>query len=570
MKQNIKDWRSVAYFSMEIGIDEKICTYSGGLGILAGDTIRSAADLRVPMVAVTLLYRKGYFRQRLDADGWQREEPTSWAFDALLQEEAPRAQVTVEGRTVHLRAWRYDAEGESGYAVPIYFLDADLPENSEWDRGLTQSLYGGDEHYRISQEVILGIGGVRMLRTLGYQEIGTFHLNEGHAALLTLELLDEAAKQAGRESIIAQDRDTVRDHCVFTTHTPVPAGHDKFPLELARKVIGERDDFFGLEGVLHEGTTLNMTYLGLNLSRYVNGVARKHGEISRLMFAGYTIDAITNGVHAAAWVAAPFRELFDRTIPSWRQDNFSLRYALNVSRDELWDVHMQCKKQLMGLVNDETGVGMDENILTIGFARRAATYKRADLLFRDMERLKRISNEVGKIQIVYSGKAHPRDHAGKELIKKIFRAKNDLTHDIKIVYLENYNMTLGAIMTAGVDIWLNTPEPPMEASGTSGMKASLNGVPNLSVLDGWWIEGHIEGLTGWSIGEPVHGKGEERDHSQDAPSLYDKLEHTVVPLFYSDRGRFMDMMAYSIAINGSFFNTQRMVQEYVLNAYFNR
>jgi starch phosphorylase len=570
MEQTDLGQRFVAYFAMEIGIDERMCTYSGGLGVLAGDTIRSAADLRVPMVAVTLLYRKGYFRQRLEADGWQREEPTSWAFEELLQEESPRAQVTVEGRTVHLRAWRYDVQGVSGYTVPIYFLDADLGENSKWDRGLTQSLYGGDEHYRISQEVILGVGGVRMLRALGYHDINTFHLNEGHAALLTLALLDEAAKQAGRESIIAQDRDAVRNHCVFTTHTPVPAGHDKFPLELARRVIGERDDFFGLEGVLYEGNTLNMTYLGLNLSRYVNGVARKHGEVSRLMFAGYTIDAITNGVHAAAWVSAPFRELFDRTIPLWRQDNFSLRYALSIPREELWGAHMQCKKQLMGLVNRETGAGMDENILTIGFARRAATYKRADLLFRDMERLKRISNEVGKIQIIYGGKAHPRDHEGKDLIKRIFWAKHELQHDIQVAYLENYNMTLGAMITSGVDLWLNTPEPPMEASGTSGMKASLNGVPNLSVLDGWWIEGHIEGLTGWSIGEPVHGKGEERDHSKDTPSLYDKLEHAVVPLFYNDRGRFMDMMAYSIAINGSFFNTQRMVQEYVLNAYFNR
>jgi starch phosphorylase len=562
--------RSVAYFSMEIGIDERICTYSGGLGILAGDTIRSGADLRVPMVAVTLLYRKGYFRQRLEADGWQREEPTSWAFEKLLEEESPRAQVQIEGRTVHLRAWRYDVRGEGGHTVPIYFLDADLSENSEWDRGLTQSLYGGDDHYRISQEVILGIGGVRMLRALGYHEIDTFHLNEGHAALLTLALLDEAAKEAGRESIIAQDRDAVRNHCVFTTHTPVPAGHDKFPLELARKVIGERDDFFGLEGVLYERNTLNMTYLALSLSRYVNGVARKHGEVSRLMFAGYTIDAITNGVHAATWVSAPFRELFDRIIPSWRQDNFSLRSALSIPREELWGAHRQSKKQLLGLVNHETGAGMDENILTIGFARRAATYKRADLLFRDMERLKRISNEVGKIQIIYGGKAHPRDHEGKELIKRIFWAKNQLQHDIQVAYLENYNMTLGAMITSGVDIWLNTPEPPMEASGTSGMKAALNGIPNLSVLDGWWIEGHIEGLTGWSIGEPVHGKGEERDHAQDAPSLYDKLEQAVVPLFYHDRARFMDMMAYSIAINGSFFNTQRMVQEYVLNAYFNR
>jgi starch phosphorylase len=570
MTQNLNEQRSVAYLSMEIGIDERICTYSGGLGVLAGDTIRSVADLKVPMVAITLLYRKGYFQQRLKADGWQQEEPASWAVEDLLQEESPQVWVLVEGRTVHLRAWRYDVQGVSGYTVPIYFLDADLPENSEWDRGLTQTLYGGDEHYRISQEVILGIGGVRMLRALGYKDISTFHLNEGHAALLTLELLDEAARRAGRESVIQQDVESVRNQCVFTTHTPVPAGHDKFPLELARKVIGERNDFFGLEGVLYEGNTLNMTYLALRLSRYINGVAQKHGEVSRLMFAGYTIDAITNGVHAATWVSGPFRELFDRYIPFWRQDNFSLRYALSLPRQELWDAHMQCKKRLMDFVNREADAAMDESILTIGFARRAAAYKRADLLFQDMERLKRISNTVGKIQIIYSGKAHPRDDEGKELIKRIFGARQELQHEIRVVYLENYNMTLGGMITSGVDLWLNTPEPPMEASGTSGMKAALNGIPNLSVLDGWWIEGHIEDLTGWSIGEPVQGKGDGRDHSLDASSLYDKLEQTIVPLFYHDRHRFMDMMAYSIAVNGSFFNTQRMVQEYVLNAYFNR
>jgi len=570
MEQSPNEWRSVAYFSMEVGIDERICTYSGGLGVLAGDTIRSAADLKVAMVAVTLLYHKGYFRQRLEADGWQREEPDSWAVEELLQEEPQRICVPVEGRTVHLRAWRYDVKGAGGYTVPIFFLDADLPDNSDWDRGLTQSLYGGDEHYRISQEVILGIGGVRMLRALGYKDISTFHLNEGHAALLTLELLDDAAKEAGRESVIQEDAESVRNRCVFTTHTPVPAGHDKFPLDLARKVIGERDDFFGLEGVLYEGKILNMTYLALNLSRYINGVAQKHGEVSRLMFAGYTIDAITNGVHAATWVSGPFRELFDRHIPIWRQDNFSLRNTLGIPREELWNAHMQCKKQLMDFVNRETKAIMDENILTIGFARRATPYKRADLLFQDMARLRRISNEVGKIQVIYGGKAHPRDSEGKELIKRIFGARHELHHAIMVVYLENYNMTLGTLITSGVDPWLNTPEPPMEASGTSGMKASLNGVPNLSILDGWWIEGHIEGLTGWSIGESIHGKGDERDNTLDASSLYDKLEHAVVPLFYKDRERFMDMMAYSIAINGSFFNTQRMVQEYVLNAYFNR
>lgn len=568
MRQSINEQRSVAYFSMEIGLDERIHTYSGGLGILAGDTIRSAADLEVPMVAVTLLYRKGYFRQKLEADGWQREEPDSWAVEDFLEEMPQRTWVLVEGRTVHLRCWRYDVKGASGFTVPVYFLDADLPENYEWDRTLTHFLYGGDEHYRLCQEVILGIGGARMLRALGHENIRSFHMNEGHAALLTLELLDEEAKRAGRKSFTEEDRQAVRNQCVFTTHTPVPAGHDKFPIDLARQVLDERNDFFGLEGVLYEGNTLNMTNLALNLSRYVNGVARKHGEVSRLMFAGYSIDAITNGVHAATWVSEPFQELFDRHIPLWRQDNFCLRSALSIPKQEIWEAHMRAKKRLIDFANRETGAGMDENVLTIGFARRATTYKRGDLLFQDLERLRRIAAAAGKIQVIYAGKAHPRDHGGKELIKRIFQAKQALANEVKIAYLENYNMALGAMITAGVDIWLNTPEPPMEASGTSGMKAAFNGVPNLSVLDGWWIEGHIEGLTGWSIGEAARGKGEDRDHSRDAPSLYDKLEKIVLPLFYGDRERFIAVMIYSIAINGSFFNTHRMVQEYVLNAYF--
>jgi len=562
--------RQIAYFSMEIGIDERIRTYSGGLGVLAGDTIRSAADLKVPMVAVTLLYRKGYFRQKLDPDGWQREEPDFWNFEELLEEELPRVQVTIEGRTVHLRAWRYDVKGISGYLVPVYFLDADLPENSEWDRKLTHTLYGGDDHYRICQEVILGIGGVRMLRALGYKNIKTFHMNEGHSALLVLELLDEVAKKAGREYVTKQDVEIVRNCCVFTTHTPVPVGHDKFSLELARKVIGNRDDFFALEGVIYEENILNMTYLALNFSRYINGVARKHSEVSKLMFAGYQINAITNGVHAATWVSPPFQELFDHYIPMWRQDNFSLRYALSIPREKLWEAHMKCKRKLISLINQKTGVGMDENILTLGFARRATLYKRPDLIFNDLERLRRISNEVGNFQIIYAGKAHPRDYEGKKLIQRIFQAKEKLYPDVKVSYLENYDIKLAALLTSGVDVWLNTPEPPMEASGTSGMKAALNGVPSLSVLDGWWIEGCVEGLTGWSIGKPTHGKEGEPNHSRDAHSLYDKLEHTVIPLYYHNHNRFLEIMAYCIALNGSFFNTQRMIQEYIINAYFNR
>jgi starch phosphorylase len=295
----------------------------------------------------------------------------------------------------------------------------------------------------------------------------------------------------------------------------------------------------------------------------VNGVAKKHGEVSKLMFAEYTIDAITNGVHAGTWVSEPLQRLYDRYIPGWKQDNFSLRYALSIPRKEVWDAHLQAKHELMEYVRRETNTAMDVNILTIGFARRVATYKRGDLLFRDIERLKSISSQVGPLQVIYAGKAHPQDQGGKELIKRIFQAKGALKKDIKITYLENYDMKVGKMMTSGADIWLNTPQPPLEASGTSGMKAALNGVPSLSVLDGWWIEGCIEGETGWSIGE----KG-SADASKDAASLYSKLEQTIIPMFYHDRDRFIDVMLHSIALNGSFFNTQRMVQQYVLNAYF--
>ena len=552
---------------MEIGLDPAMPTYSGGLGVLAGDTIRSAADLRVPMVAVTLLYRKGYFHQRLDASGWQGEKSVEWVMEDFLKEMLPRASVTIEGRTVHLRAWRYEVKGVSGFKVPVFFLDSDLPENSEWDMTLTDFLYGGDQHYRLCQEVILGIGGIRMLRALGYDRIERFHMNEGHSSLLTLELLDEEAKKGG-SGITQNGIEVVRAKCIFTTHTPVPAGHDQFPMDLVDRVLGRRRIFQDMKDLFCCEGVLNMTYLALNLSHYINGVAKKHGEVSRLMFAGYSIDAITNGVHAATWVAEPFQELYDRYIPEWRQDNFSFRYALNIPKDEIWRAHKQAKKRLIHQVNCETSGEMDTDVLTIGFARRATTYKRGDLLFTDIERLRSISSRVGSFQVIYAGKAHPQDQGGKELIRRIFQAKEQLKLDVKIAYLENYDMELGKLITSGVDLWLNTPQPPMEASGTSGMKAALNGVPSFSVLDGWWIEGHIEGVTGWAIGEARRGNEESGNWSKDASSLYDKLEHIILPLFYRDRDRFIDVMRNSIAINGSFFNTHRMIQEYVLKAYF--
>jgi len=580
----------IAYFSMEVGLEAGIPTYAGGLGMLAGDTIRSAADLHVPMVAVTLLHRKGYFYQRLDPRGCQIEEAAEWVVEDFLTEMPQRACVLLEGRVVAIRCWKYTVTGVGGGEVPVYLLDSDLPENSDWDRTLTHHLYGGDPLYRLCQEAILGIGGVRMLRALGYENVARYHMNEGHASLLTLELLDEEAHKAGRSSVSHSDVEAVRKICIFTTHTPVPAGHDQFPIELMNRVLGPRRDFLDMhdalcvalvrrilqrpdpfadfEQVVHSGTIFNLTFLALNLSGYVNGVAKRHGEISRLLFAGYAIDAITNGVHAVTWTSPPFRNLYDRHIPGWRLDNFSLRAALSIPKQEIWEAHGQAKQKLIQSVNRQSNAGMSQDHLTLGFARRVTAYKRADLLFSDLERLRRIATAVGPFQVVFAGKAHPQDQPGKELITRIFRARDALKPQVRVAYLEGYDMELARDLTAGVDVWLNTPEPPLEASGTSGMKAALNGVPSLSVLDGWWIEGHLEGKTGWSIGDDSRGTGVRRDGTRDADSLYEKLENVLLPLFTRDREGFLDVMMHAIAINGSFFNTQRMVQQYVLNAYF--
>jgi starch phosphorylase len=560
--------RSVAYFSMEIALEVGMPTYSGGLGVLAGDTIRAAADLQIPMVAVTLLHRKGYFYQHLDARGWQQEEPAVWAVNDFMHEISARASVTIEGRTVYLRAWHYPVRGVGGFTVPVYFLDADLQDNLAWDRSLTDILYGGDAHYRLCQEVLLGIGGVRMLRALGYTDIKRFHMNEGHASLLTLELLDEQARRAGRPAFTHDDVEVVRQHCVFTTHTPVPAGHDQFPLALVERVLGPRDAFHTMPEVFCCEGVLNMTYLALNLSHYINGVAKKHGEVARHMFAHYVIDAITNGVHAATWTSRSFQALFDRYIPGWREDNFSLRYALSIPQQDMWDAHITAKREMLVDVNRITNAGMDVDVLTLGFARRATAYKRIDLLFQDIERLKQLATRSGGLQVIYAGKAHPQDQQGKELIKHIYTVKDILKNDIKITYLANYDIAMGALLTAGVDVWLNTPQPPLEASGTSGMKAALNGVPSLSVLDGWWLEGCIEGVTGWAIGSNHRGVVADDTRAQDAASLYDKLEQVILPLFYGDPQSFISVMRHAIALNGSFFNTQRMMQQYVVKAYF--
>lgn len=554
-----KQEKRIAYFSMEIGIDSKIPTYSGGLGILAADTIKSCADLSVPLVAVTLLYRKGYFYQKLDDQGQQQELPYEWNPKDFLTLLPKKVSVTVENRPVFIQAWQYRATGVTGYCVPVIFLDTDIAQNSDYDRSLIDYLYGGDEKYRLAQEIILGIGGVRILKELGYHRISRYHMNEGHASLLTLELLNE--RKRNREPI--WDIDRVRRMCVFTTHTPVPAGHDQFSYDLVRQVLGESMPIDFLKNIGGEDR-LNMTLLALNLSHYVNGVAKEHGKVSREMFPGYHIDSITNGTHSTTWVCESFKRLYDKYIHGWMNDPFSLRYALSIPKEEIWNAHQEAKKKLLDYVNEKMNAGMDYDTLTIGFARRATAYKRADLVFFDTNRLVNISQNVGKIQLIFAGRAHPRDWPGKELIKRIVSVSKELKDSIKIVYLENYDMELGKMLVSGVDLWLNTPRKPREASGTSGMKAAHNGVPSLSILDGWWIEGCIEGLTGWSIGSASDIESVDEGN---AHSLYEKLQKVIIPLFYNNRDNWVDIMRHSIAINASFFNTHRMVQQYVLDAY---
>lgn len=559
---------TVAYFSMEIALDSAMPTYAGGLGVLAGDTIRSAADLEVPLVAVTLLYRHGYFHQRLDAHGQQTEEPVAWAVDDYLEPLDARVTIEIEGRTVHVRAWRYQVEGVTGYQVPALMLDTQLDENAPWDRALTDHLYGGDSHYRLCQEVVLGVGGIRMLRALGYQGLERYHLNEGHAALLILALLDEWITTKGENfSTVASGVEAVRRQCVFTTHTPVPAGHDQFPVEMTRGVLGDRS-WNWLRQCAQE-SSLNLTDLALRCSRFVNGVAMKHGEVSRDLFPGYPISSITNGVHTVYWAAPSFQRLYDQYLPGWRQDALSLRYAIGIPAAEIWAAHQEAKRTLLEYVNRETNAGFDRDVLTIGFARRATAYKRAMLIFRDLERLKAIARRAGPIQIVFAGKAHPHDAEGKAIIRAIHEAGAALRGHIHVAYLANYDVRLAKLLCAGVDVWLNTPLPPLEASGTSGMKAAVNGVPSLSVLDGWWIEGHLEGVTGWAIGDQITSSQKTNDNLDErhAAALYDKLENKVLSAFYQSRERFIEMMQQTIALNGSFFSAQRMLWQYLHNAY---
>jgi len=553
----------IAYFSMEVGLQADIPTYSGGLGILAGDTLRAAADMGLPMVGITLLHRQGYFHQDLDESGRQSESPESWSPEARLEAVPERAVVSIEGRTVQVGAWLYPIYGVDGHVVPVYLLDTRLSVNAPVDRELTDRLYGGDARYRLAQEIVLGMGGVGLLKQLGGSRIGVYHMNEGHSALLSLALLEERLNTEAPDSDISTSLEAVRRRCVFTTHTPVPAGHDQFSRGLVDRVLG-REHGSRLEkiGAVDRGT-LNMTALALTGSWYVNGVSSRHESVSQSMFPHYPINSITNGVHAVTWTSPPFKRLFDRFMDEWRRDSLYLRYAVSLPLDAVRDAHSEAKASLLSRVSEQTGVELDPAVFTIGFARRAAAYKRADLIFADMERLRSIAR-AHSFQILFAGKAHPRDEEGKALIRRIHSAAAELGAELPVLYLPRYDMDSALALCSGVDLWLNTPQRPKEASGTSGMKAALNGVPSFSVLDGWWVEGHVEGETGWSI---MKREDPEPDSALEAENLYRKLESVILPTFYDSPRRYLEMRRSAIALNGSFFSAQRMMFQYLKNAY---
>ena len=588
----------IAYFSMEIGIESDIPTYSGGLGVLAGDVIRSSADLLIPMVAVTLVNRKGYVRQRLTPEGDQIDLPDEWDPKKHMRELPERVSVRIGDANVAIRAWLYDYWSPVGGLVPVLFLDTDLAENRPEDRGITDRLYTGDREYRLKRAIVLGIGGARMLAAQGIR-VGKYHINESHSSLLTLELL----RQPG------MDEERVQTQCIFTTHTPVPAAHDVFPEDLMAKYFRSYcaslnlswDEFMALgEDPHNPGDGFNMTAFALRMSRFHNGVSQKHGEVAREMWQPLwpdlpaekvPIDAITNGVHMPSWLNHRIEALFDRYMdsvyPNWREDydNPAIWEVVDEVADaELWREHQWLKMKLFARIRERKrlkwatlrdepanlaaeGLMLDTSALTIGFARRFAEYKRADLIFEDLDRLDRIVNNRWRpVQFIFAGKAHPADERGKSILQKIYQYAQDPRFGGRIAFVEDYGEQLARYMVHGVDVWMNTPVPLMEASGTSGMKAGMNGVLNLSVLDGWWVEGY-NGRNGWGI--EGHGAGNNRP---DAEILYDLIENEIAPLYYS---RTMDdvphkwvrMMKESIKSIAPQYCALRMLKDYVTHYY---
>ena len=605
----LKD-KQIAYFSFEFGLHESLPVYAGGLGILSGDHLKEASDMGMPLVAVGFIYNQGYFSQRITEDGWQ--ETGNYVLDfkklpllAVLDEkdEPLKVQVELPGRMVTARIWQLMVG-----RVPLYLMDTNVPENSEIDRQLTDKLYSSDSDIRISQEILIGMGGVRVLRALGY-EPAVWHMNEGHSAFLTIERLLEYIK-AGKS--LDEAKDLVRKNNVFTTHTPVPAGNDEFPLWLIDKYFAKvwpqlglnRDEFIQLaHNTQSWGETFSMPVLALKLSNQRNGVSKLHGQVSREMWHGLWPDLpveevpighVTNGVHTGSWLSVKYRNLFDRYLgEDWQEylDDPDLWTKIDQIPDgELWAIRQFLKRRLVNFANTRarekwlsgkihpsqvvaSGVMMESNILTIGFARRFATYKRANLILENLDRFLAIINSTERpVQFVFSGKAHPADEPGKLLIQNLYRMIKDSRSGGRLVFLEDYDMRIARYMVQGVDVWLNTPLRPNEASGTSGMKAALNGVLNFSILDGWWHEAY-DGNNGWVVGDESDFNEPSQQNHHDAELLYNTLENEIIPLYYGNRNAanvpvdWVAKMKYCIRTLAPQFSMRRMLREYTEDFY---
>ena len=539
----------IAYFTAEIGLWSELHTYSGGLGVLAGDHVKSAADVGLPLVGMSLLYREGYGRQHLDDRGIQSETYAPIDPNEHLTNTGQTIQLPLDGSTLYASIWKTEVVGVGGHVVPVYFLDTFHPNNSAEFIGLGARLYGGDDSTRVRQEYLLGVGGVRALQALGHEFAG-MHLNEGHCTFAMLEMLNQG-----------WSREVLAQRTLFTTHTPVPAGHDRFEWALVEEVMGEllpsdaRELVQGA-GDSEGGRRCSMSHLAVALSTAVNAVSNLNAQVASTMFGTTHIAPITNGVHHITWTSPQMSGLFDHHLPGWKEDPSQLGYAGRLPDAALQDARKVNRRILRELVRASTGVELDEHRLTIGFARRFATYKRANLVFSDLERLRSIGAD--RIQFVFSGKAHPKDEGGKQLIRDIFASAGEVAEDIPVAFIENYDMATGLAMTSGVDIWLNNPIRPLEASGTSGMKAAMNGVPNCSILDGWWPEGCEHGVNGWAIG---HSE-DERDDARDAENIYNVLEHEVLPLWDEGPERWAKLMRASIATSARFTGT-RMISDYL-------
>lgn len=600
--------KTIAYFSFEFGLHNSLPIYSGGLGILSGDHAKEASDLGLPFVGVGFMYPQGYFRQRVPSHGWQEAVYEQLSIDQapiqlLRDDEGEEVRISVDlgGRTVHARAWIVNVG-----RIKLYLIDTDVNDNDPWDRELSARLYSGDSEMRIRQEIMLGIGGVRLLRKIGIYP-SAWHMNEGHSAFLLLENVREMV-ESGMSFDDAVNH--VRKHSIFTTHTPVPAGHDAFSYHLIDQYFRNypeelgisREQFLNLGA--HEevwGTAFNMTVLALHLSGKINGVSKLHGEVSRQMWHlvwpekgidEVPITSVTNGVHVPTWISSELDTLFGKFLgPDWRkrQDDPTIWARLaDIPSNELWEVHMTLKHKLLFFLRAKTrqswvagkddptqvltgGTLLDPEVLTIGFARRFATYKRATLIFHDIERLRKLLLDIHRpVQILFSGKAHPADDPGKQLIQEIYNLAKHNRLGGRIAFVEDYDMHIARYLTQGVDVWLNTPKRPREASGTSGMKASLNGAPNLSILDGWWAEGY-NGGNGWAI-NGAEFDNEDEQNSHDANEIYRLLEEEIIPLYYTrdhdniPRG-WVDVMREAIRSNAPQFSMRRMVKEYTVKLY---